>query len=125
MPEDQALARLPGHSSEAHHLSKIFVLQQESVSAAQQHACGTILPVFGVPFRNIAIDPQALFDRENKKYSVIDLGIGVRTAHIAAAFLERNFLVNVWSLRVGYRVSKTIKAILRRARSALAAQLFW
>ena len=92
MPEDQALVRLTGPSDDVHRAIKSFVLRQGRVSPAQQRACDTLLPVFGVPYRNATINLEEVFGRANEKYLEIGFGMGETTAHIATAFLERDFL---------------------------------
>ncbi len=92
MSEDQALARLPGQSDGVHRPIKSFVLRQGRVSPAQQRACDTLLPVFGVPYRNAAINLDEVFGRVSEKYLEIGFGMGETTAHIAATFPERDFL---------------------------------
>lgn len=92
MPEDQALVRLPGQSDGVHRPIKSFVLRQGRVSPAQQRACETLLPVFGIPYKKATLDLDESFGRRGEKYLEIGFGMGETTAHIAAAFPERDFL---------------------------------
>jgi tRNA (guanine-N7-)-methyltransferase len=92
VPQDQALVRLTGQSDGVHRPIKSFVLRQGRVSPAQQRACDMLLPVFGVPYSNAAINLGELFGRASEKYLEVGFGMGETTAHIAATFPERDFL---------------------------------
>jgi tRNA (guanine-N7-)-methyltransferase len=102
MPEDQALKRLPGQFIEAHRPIKSFVLRQGRVSAAQQRACDTLQPVFGVPYKKAALDLDGIFGRSSEKYLEIGFGMGETTAHIAAAHPDHDyFAIEVHTPGVG------------------------
>jgi tRNA (guanine-N7-)-methyltransferase len=92
MPEDQALVRPPGQSATAHRPIKSFVLRQGRVSAAQQRACDTLLPVFGLPYKKELLDLHKVFGRPSEKYLEIGFGMGETTAHIAAAHPDNDYL---------------------------------
>ena len=102
MPEDRELARLPDQSVEAHRPIKSFVLRQGRVSPAQQRACETLLPVFGIPYKKAVLDLDESFGRRSEKYLEIGFGMGETTARIAAAHLEHDyFAIEVHTPGVG------------------------
>ena len=92
MPEDQALERLSGQPAEAHRPIKSFVLRQGRVSAAQQRACDSLLPAFGIPYRNDLLDLHEVFSRASEKYLEIGFGMGETTVQIATAHPAHDYL---------------------------------
>ena len=119
MPEDQALMRLPGQSTEAHRPIKSFVLRQGRVSAAQQRARDTLLPVFGIPYKKAAIDLDEIFGRQSEKYLEIGFGMGETTADIAAAHPGHDYLaIEVHTPGVGALLKIIGEAGLRNIRIA-------
>ena len=69
-----------------------FVLRQGRVSSAQQRAHDTLLPRFGIPFAEKAIDLEASFGRAAPKILEIGFGMGETTATIAKANPDRDYL---------------------------------
>ena len=69
-----------------------FVLRQGRVSSAQQRAHDTLLPRFGIPFAEKAIDLDAAFGRKAPKILEIGFGMGETTAVIAKANPDRDYL---------------------------------
>ena len=117
--EDQALVRLPGQSAEAHRPIKSFVLRQGRVSPAQQRACETLLPVFGIPYEKAMLDLDEIFGRRGEKYLEIGFGMGETTAHIAAAHPDHDYLaIEVHTPGVGALLKTIGEAGLRNIRIA-------
>ncbi len=69
-----------------------FVLRQGRVSSAQQRAHDTLLPLFGIPFAEKAIDLGAAFGRAAPKILEIGFGMGETTAVIAKSNPDRDYL---------------------------------
>jgi tRNA (guanine-N7-)-methyltransferase len=69
-----------------------FVLRQGRVSAAQQRAVATLLPVFGIPFAPQLLDLDQVFERHASKIMEIGFGMGESTAQIAAANPGNDYL---------------------------------
>ena len=68
------------------------MLRQGRVSSAQQRACETLLPRYGVTFSAARLDLEQLFGRAAPKILEIGFGMGESTAAIAAAQLENDYL---------------------------------
>ncbi len=69
-----------------------YVLRQGRVSSAQQRACETLLPTYGVAYGESPIDLDALFGRASPKILEIGFGMGETTADIAAAHPQNDYL---------------------------------
>ena len=69
-----------------------YVLRQGRVSNAQQRACDTLLPRYGIVFRDVLLDLDTLFGRTADKVLEIGFGMGETTASIAAAHPEHDYV---------------------------------
>lgn len=69
-----------------------FVLRQGRISRAQQRACETLLPQFGIPYTPAPLDFARVFGREAPRYLEIGFGMGETTAAIAAAHPQNDYL---------------------------------
>ena len=69
-----------------------YVLRQGRVSNAQQRACDTLLPRYGIVFRDALLDLDTLFGRAADKVLEIGFGMGETTASIAAAHPEHDYV---------------------------------
>ena len=69
-----------------------FVRRQGRVSPAQQRACETLLPQFGLAYQAARLDLEAAFARPAPKILEIGFGMGDSTATIAAAHPELDYL---------------------------------
>jgi tRNA (guanine-N7-)-methyltransferase len=69
-----------------------FVRRQGRVSPAQQRACDTLLPQFGIAYQAAKLDLEAAFARSAPKILEIGFGMGDSTATIAAAHPELDYL---------------------------------
>jgi tRNA (guanine-N7-)-methyltransferase len=69
-----------------------YVLRQGRVSPAQQRACETLLPHFGIAYAAHALDLDQSFGRIAPKILEIGFGTGDSTAAIALAHPENDYL---------------------------------
>ncbi len=69
-----------------------FVLRQGRVTPAQQRACDTLLPRFGIPYAAQPLDLVQAFGRSAPKILEIGFGMGDSTAAIALAHPENDYL---------------------------------
>jgi len=69
-----------------------YVLRQGRVSPAQQRACETLLPRFGIAYAAQALDLEQAFGRSAPKILEIGFGMGDSTATIALAHPENDYL---------------------------------
>jgi len=69
-----------------------FVLRQSRVTPAQQRACDTLLPRFGIPYSVQTLDLAQAFGRNAPKILEIGFGMGESTAAIALAHPENDYL---------------------------------
>jgi tRNA (guanine-N7-)-methyltransferase len=69
-----------------------YVLRQSRVSPAQQRACETLLPRFGIAYAAHALDLDQAFGRIAPKILEIGFGMGDSTATIALAHPEYDYL---------------------------------
>ncbi len=69
-----------------------FVLRQGRVSPAQQRACDTMLPRFGIPYAAKPLDLELAFGRSAPRILEIGFGMGDSTASIALAHPENDYL---------------------------------
>jgi tRNA (guanine-N7-)-methyltransferase len=69
-----------------------FVLRQGRVTPAQQRACDTLLPQFGIPYAAQPLDFARAFGRVAPRILEIGFGMGESTAAIALAHPENDYL---------------------------------
>jgi tRNA (guanine-N7-)-methyltransferase len=69
-----------------------FVLRQGRVSPAQQRACETLLPRYGIPYIAQPLDFDEAFGRSAPRILEIGFGMGDSTAAIALAHPENDYL---------------------------------
>ena len=69
-----------------------FVLRQGRVTPAQQRACDTLLPQFGIPYAAQPLDFARVFGRVAPRILEIGFGMGESTAAIALAHPENDYL---------------------------------
>ncbi len=69
-----------------------YVLRQGRVSPAQQRACETLLPRFGIVYAAQTLDLEQAFGRSAPKILEIGFGMGDSTATIALAHPENDYL---------------------------------
>jgi tRNA (guanine-N7-)-methyltransferase len=69
-----------------------YVLRQGRVSPAQQRACETLLPRFGIGYAAHPLDLEQAFGRRAPKILEIGFGMGDSTATIAIAHPENDYL---------------------------------
>jgi tRNA (guanine-N7-)-methyltransferase len=69
-----------------------FVLRQGRVTPAQQRACDTLLPHFGIPYNVRPLNLEQVFGRESPKILEIGFGMGESTAAISLAHPENDYL---------------------------------
>lgn len=69
-----------------------YVLRQGRVSNAQRRAHDTLLPRYGLEFREALLDPDAVFERVAPRILEIGCGMGETTAAIAAAHPENDYI---------------------------------
>ena len=69
-----------------------YVLRQGRVSPAQQRACDTLLPRFGIPYAPQPLALAQAFGRDASKILEIGFGMGDSTASIALAHPENDYL---------------------------------
>ena len=85
-----------------HRPVRSFVLRQGRMSAAQQRALETLMPVYGVAFSGHALDFDRAFGRRAPRVLEIGFGMGETTAAIAQMRPDDDFLaVDVHSPGVG------------------------
>lgn len=69
-----------------------YVLRQGRVSPAQQRACETLLPRFGIAYAAQTLELEQAFGRSAPKILEIGFGMGDSTATIALAHPENDYL---------------------------------
>lgn len=69
-----------------------YVLRQGRMTAAQQRACETLMPRFGIAYRPTPLDLAATFGRTAPVVLEIGFGMGETTAEICATHPDRDFL---------------------------------
>ena len=74
------------------HAIRSFVLRQGRLSSAQQRACESLLPRYGIPFSENALDLDQVFGRKAPKILEIGFGMGESTATIAQAHSDTDYL---------------------------------
>jgi tRNA (guanine-N7-)-methyltransferase len=79
-------------SEAAHRPIRSFVLRQGRMSEAQERACETLLPRYGIAFAPRLLDLDREFGRHAPRVLEIGFGMGETTADIAAAHPGTDFL---------------------------------
>jgi tRNA (guanine-N7-)-methyltransferase len=81
---------------------KSYVLRQGRISPAQARACRELLPKYGIPYREAALDLEQVFARSAPKIMEIGFGMGEATAENARRNPQHDYLaVEVYSPGVG------------------------
>jgi len=94
-----------------------FVLRQGRVSGAQRRALDDLLPRFGIPFEQAAIDLDRVFGRTGPKILEIGFGMGETTATIAQTHPENDYLgIEVHSPGVGALLKRITELGLSNVR---------
>ncbi|MGE5027556.1 MAG: tRNA (guanosine(46)-N7)-methyltransferase TrmB [Betaproteobacteria bacterium] len=75
-----------------HRPIRSFVLRQGRMSNAQTRALETLLPRYGIPYREAPLDLDAAFGRPAPKVLEIGFGMGDSTAAIAASHPQNDYL---------------------------------
>jgi tRNA (guanine-N7-)-methyltransferase len=76
----------------SHRPIRSFVLRQGRMSNAQTRALETLLPRWGIPYREALLDLDAAFGRSAPKIIEIGFGMGDSTVAIAAAHPQNDYL---------------------------------
>lgn len=79
-------------TAEQHRPIRSFVLRQGRMSNAQTRALETLLPRWGIPYRETLLDLDTAFGRVAPKILEIGFGMGDSTAAIAAAHPQNDYL---------------------------------
>lgn len=79
-------------NTSSHRPIRSFVLRQGRMSNAQTHALETLLPRWGIPYRETLLDLDTAFGRSAPKILEIGFGMGDSTAAIAAAHPQNDHL---------------------------------
>jgi tRNA (guanine-N7-)-methyltransferase len=69
-----------------------YVLRQSRTSPAQQRALETLMPAYGIEYRQEVLDPRAVFGRHAPLVLEIGSGMGDTTARIAAERPDTDFI---------------------------------
>jgi len=69
-----------------------YVLRQGRISSAQQRACNTLLPLYGIPYTTQPLNLELAFGRVAPKIIEIGFGMGDCTATIARLHPENDYL---------------------------------
>jgi tRNA (guanine-N7-)-methyltransferase len=103
--------------SAAHPPIRSYVLRQGRISDAQRRAFETLLPVYGVPYREERLDFATLFGREAPRYLEIGFGMGETTVEIAAAHPQSDYLaIDVHTPGVGSLLKRIAERSLANIR---------
>ncbi len=79
-------------NTSTHRPIRSFVLRQGRMSVAQTRALETLLPRWGIPYREAPLDLDQTFGRAAPKILEIGFGMGDSTAKIAAEHPENDYL---------------------------------
>lgn len=79
-------------SENSHAPIRSYVLRQGRVSNAQKRAHETLLPRYGIPYREGIVDFDATFGRKAPRVLEIGCGMGETTVNIAAAHPENDYI---------------------------------
>ncbi len=94
-----------------------YVLRQGRTSPAQLRAVESLLPRFGIPFRQEPLDLVAQFGRSGPKILEIGFGMGETTARIAAAQPDVDFIgIEVHTPGVGALLQRVAESDLSNVR---------
>jgi len=85
------MSELPESAPRKRHI-RSFVLRQGRVTPAQQRACDSLLPRFGIPYTARQLELVQAFGRDAPKILEIGFGMGDSTAAIAIAHPENDYL---------------------------------
>jgi tRNA (guanine-N7-)-methyltransferase len=100
-----------------HRPIRSFVLRQGRMTNAQQRACDTLLPLYGIPYSPAPVDFETVFGRRAPTILEIGFGMGETTAQIAAKHREHNFIgIEVHSPGVGSLLKQIADADLANVR---------
>ena len=69
-----------------------YVLRQGRISNAQQRCLDTLLPVYGIPYRQQLLDLENVFGRTVNRILEIGFGMGETTAAIAQSHPQNDYL---------------------------------
>jgi tRNA (guanine-N7-)-methyltransferase len=69
-----------------------YVLRQSRTSPAQQRALETLMPAYGIEYRQEVLDPRAVFGRQAPLVLEIGSGMGETTVRIAAERPDTDFI---------------------------------
>lgn len=92
MPEHPAEGAGAVTAADAHRPIRSYVLRQGRVSNAQRRAHDTLMPKYGVPYADAALDLDALFGRHAPRVLEIGCGMGETSVAIAAAQPQTDFI---------------------------------
>ena len=93
LPTDPATApALPDTDAPHRRGIRSYVLRRSHFSAAQRDAWERLMPVFGLPYREQALDYPQVFGRQAPVVLEIGFGMGDTTAEIAAAAPDVDFI---------------------------------
>jgi len=99
------------------HAIRSYVLRQGRLTAAQQRACDSYLPRYGIPYRDAPLDLDAIFGRAAPKIVEIGFGMGETTADIAARHPDNDYLgIEVHTPGVGSLLKRVADAGLTNVR---------
>lgn len=100
-----------------HQAIRSFVLRQGRLSNAQQRACETLLPRYGIPFSEHLLDLDQVFGRQAPKILEIGFGMGESTAAIAQAHPDTDYLgIEVHTPGVGSLLNRIDELGLKNLR---------
>jgi tRNA (guanine-N7-)-methyltransferase len=100
-----------------HRPIRSYVLRQGRVTDAQRRACATLLPRYGIPYDEAAIDLDRVFGRAAPKILEIGFGMGETTARIAASHPQNDYLgVEVHTPGVGSLLNRVAELALANVR---------
>ncbi|HEU4646187.1 MAG TPA: tRNA (guanosine(46)-N7)-methyltransferase TrmB [Burkholderiales bacterium] len=96
-----------------------YVLRQSRTSPAQQRALETLMPAYGIEYRQEILDPRAVFGRQAPLVLEIGSGMGETTVRIAAERPDSDFIaVEVHGPGVGSLLKRIDELGLRNLRVA-------
>ena len=100
-----------------HRPIRSYVLRQGRVSNAQQRACDTLLPQFGIPYAPQRVDLDRIFGRSAPQVLEIGFGMGETTAAIAAQHPANDYLgIEVHTPGVGSLLKRIAELNLANVR---------
>jgi tRNA (guanine-N7-)-methyltransferase len=94
-----------------------YVLRQGRVTDAQRRACAALLPRYGIPYAETALDLNRVFGRAAPKILEIGFGMGETTARIAASHPQNDYLgIEVHTPGVGGLLLRVAELALANVR---------